>query len=94
LLHGARHAILLVLMLLLVVVLVLMLAVLVLYLLVATDALEVWAGKSCGSAGLEWAAEEQLGRQKGGELHIECGTGSGHVVAIVGSLLLLVLLLA
>jgi hypothetical protein len=51
------------------------------------DALKLRTGKSSRCTGLKRAAEKQLRRQKGGELHIKCSPRGSHVHSIVRSLL-------
>lgn len=93
LLNWTRHAVLVVL--LLVVMLLMLLSILLLLnlLVVARHALEVRRRKSTRAAGLERAPEEQLRGEERSELHVEGGTGSGHIIAIGCRLLLLMLLL-
>jgi len=75
LLHWARGAILLLLLLLLV------------GMLKVGHVLKVRAGESSGCSGLEGAAEEQLRGKQGGELHVESRAGGSQIGAVGRSLL-------
>jgi len=79
LLHRAGHAVL--------ELVVALLMLLMLLLLKSRHALELRTGKGSWCTRLEGAAKQQLGRQKGGELHVKCSTRGSHVHSMVGRLL-------